>query len=260
MIDTHTHLYMADSFPDGGAAAVDRAVECGVDMMILPNVDRASATPLLELHRLRPGVTRVAPGIHPTEIAAGWRDDLRGILDLFSGTQPVAIGEVGVDLHWGSDNLILQMDAFGEQLELAHTMNLPVIIHSRDALKETLEVVRSMGSHLPPLLFHSFTASPREAGNILDLTEAMFAFNGVITFKNAGEVREAARFVGLDRIMLETDSPFLAPVPMRGRTNESSLLPHVLDGVSAALDLGRSEVETATDRNARSFFRLAQST
>lgn len=257
MIDTHTHLYFADSFPDGGGEAVERAFAAGVSHLVLPNVNADSVEPMIALHQRFPESTSVAIGLHPSDVNAGWRDELREIRYRMGDTPYVAWGEIGLDLHWEQDKLSLQMDAFGHQLDEAFAEGKPVIVHSRDALEPTLEMIAMMGERLPLLLFHSFTSSSEDARRLLEAApDSIFGFNGVVTFKNAPDVRDAAAFVGLDRIVLETDSPYLAPVPWRGRTNESSFLPAVADVIATTLGVSREAVDEATTRNARTFFSL----
>ena len=254
MIDTHTHLYMADSFPDGGKAAVSRAMEAGGGLMVLPNVDRESVGPLLALHRECPRHTAVALGLHPTEVKADWRDELREILDRGEDVELVAIGEVGVDLHWDSRYILKQMDAFGEQIQLALDRNLPVIVHSRDALDETIEVIGSFSVRMPTFVFHSFTAGIKEAERILKVApDAFFGINGVITFKNASPLREAVNSIGIERLVTETDAPYLAPVPHRGKTNESSYIPHI---VKAIADVRGDSVENIMEITACNALKL----
>lgn len=257
MIDTHTHLYYAEKFPEGAVEAVDRAVEAGVGKMILPNVSIDSCEPLLTLHHLRPEVTRVAVGLHPEDIDRDWRPKVEDVFARFEGECPVAVGEVGIDLYHDPTFRIEQMDAFGSQLDRARSMNLPVIIHSRNALDETLEVTRIMGAECPPLLFHSFTAGVEEARRILERhPDAIFGINGVVTFKNAPELREAVKELGLGRIVLETDSPYLAPVPKRGKTNESSFLPYINAKVAEICGVTPEESEQSTTALSTRFFRL----
>lgn len=257
MIDTHTHLYLEEYFPDGGLTAVRDAINGGVEKMVLPSIDIESVAPLLHLHHAFPDNTACAAGLHPTEVTPGWTEELSEILETFAGTPLVAIGEIGIDLHWEKKYLTLQMDAFGHQLDLARCLGIPAIIHSRDAVDETLEIVRSFGADKPDMVFHSFTYGPREAERILEeAPEACFGFNGVVTFKNADDVREAARLVGLDRIVAETDSPFLAPVPHRGQTNCSAFLPDVVRGIASALDISFEEASHATTVRAKQLFSL----
>lgn len=250
MIDTHTHLYMLDSFPDGGEAAVAKAVEAGVDMMVLPGVDRESVAPLLSLHEKCPAHTAVALGLHPTEVEADWRRELAEILDKGTDVPLVAIGEAGIDLHWDKQYLTRQMDAFGEQIQIALDRALPVIVHSRDAVEETAEVVRSFGSRLPVLVFHSFTAGRPEAERLLEAApDAYFGINGVITFKNAAPLRDAVEWLPMEKIVTETDAPFLAPVPFRGSTNESAYIPYIVESIAKVKNLPRQEVERITVDN-----------
>ncbi|MDE7345267.1 MAG: TatD family hydrolase [Muribaculaceae bacterium] len=264
MIDTHTHLYM-DSFskddPDGCAAAVDRAVDSGVELMVLPAVDRESAAEVATLHAARPERTRTAMGLHPTEVGEDWREELDDIVAILASTEPVAIGEVGIDLYWDDSNLSLQKDAFIAQILLAEKLGLPVIIHCREGVEvccECIEAARagtSSGS-LPPLVFHSFTGSPEDVGRIRKVCDPYFGINGVVTFKNSGRLPEAVREIGLDRLLLETDSPYLAPVPKRGRRNESSYLTYINSKIAEILGLSPEEIDEATTRNAKAFFRI----
>ena len=264
MIDTHTHLYM-DSFSkeeeDGCAAAVDRAVAAGVEMMVLPAVDRESAVEVAVLHRQRPEVTHTAMGLHPTEVGEDWREELDDIVASLQATSPVAIGEVGIDLYWDDSNLELQKEAFIAQLLLAERLGLPVIIHCREGLEvccECIEKARGLSSSgsIPPLVFHSFTGSPEDVRRIRKICDPFFGINGVVTFKNSGRLPEAIAEIGIDRILLETDSPYLAPVPKRGRRNESSYLTFINSRIAEILGLSPSETDRLTTRNAKFFFRI----
>lgn len=258
LIDTHTHLYVTDAFPDGGGSAVERALEAGVGMMIFPAISLREAEAQISLHHRYPDCTRVAHGLHPTELnPSDWRCETDDIFARFADEGSVAVGEIGVDLYWDSTHASEQMDAFGYQLDLAARAGLPVIVHSRNALEETLQVARIMGADCPRLLFHSFTYGAEEAAKVIDaLPDAMFGFNGVITFRNADEVRAGAACVGIDRIVSETDSPYLSPVPFRGKTNESSRLPLIVEGIARATGTELQLAEEKLAANASSFFRL----
>lgn len=258
MIDTHTHLYFAEDYPDGGSDAVRRALDAGVEHMVLPNVSLDSMEPLLELHHRNPETTSVAVGLHPEDIDKDWRPKVDDVFSRFEGENPVAIGEVGIDLYHDSTYRFKQMDAFGYQLDKALSMGLPVIIHSRDALDDTIHVIRLMGEELPGLIFHSFTAGPEEVRKVLEFRNALIGINGVVTFKNAPDLRSAVAEAGIERIVLETDSPYLAPVPKRGRTNESSYLPYICNKVAEVCDISSTEAERITDLNARTIFKLPE--
>lgn len=255
MIDTHTHIYMPDSFPDGGEAAAGRALEAGVEMMVLPAVDRESVGHLLSLHGKFPDNTAVALGLHPTEVEADWRQELAEILGRGEGIPLAAIGETGIDMHWEQKYLTRQMDAFGEQIQLAIDRGLPVIVHSRDAVEETLDVVREFGSSLPALVFHSFTGGRGDAERLLEFApDAFFGINGVISFKNAAALREAVKWIDMGRIVTETDAPYLAPVPFRGKSNESAYIPYVVKAIASVKELPEEEVRAITVENARRLY------
>lgn len=262
MTDTHTHLYMADAFPDGGDAAVQRALDAGISHMVLPNVNLDSVAPLLALHYRHPECTSVAAGLHPSDVDGDWQAQIREIFARFEEAGSVAVGEVGVDLYHDSTFRTQQMDAFGHQLDLAYTLRLPVIIHCRQALDETLHVLSLMGERKVPLLFHSFTGTPHEARRIIEETgemgygKVLFGINGVVTFKNAPALREALGVTGISRIVLETDSPYLSPVPHRGKTNESARIVEICNAVASTLGMNPREASRITDCNAKEFFKL----
>lgn len=259
MIDTHTHLY-SRRYEDGGHEAVRRAVESGVRRMVFPGVAPESTPALLALASAWPDHVAVAVGLHPTELGDDWEGRLADMERQFeaSGLPVVAIGEAGIDLHWDRATLPQQKEAFARQLEMAAERGVPVIIHSRDARDETLEVIRDHklrhGGELPPLIFHSFTGTPDDVRAIREVCDPWFGINGVVTFRNAPELREALPVIGLDRMLLETDSPYLAPVPHRGERNESSYLGAVRDTVARTLGVTPEEVEEATDRSAEHLF------
>lgn len=262
MIDTHTHLYMTDYCEEdsqGCALAVDRALNAGVEYMILPSVDRESTAEIKHLHSLRPDATFTAMGLHPTEVESDWKEEIDEIVDDLRSSNPVAIGEVGIDLHYGDDNLEMQKDAFVYQLLLASKENLPVIIHCRDAVEqccECIEKARSLVSPktLPYLVFHSFTGTPEDVKRIRKICDPYFGINGVVTFKNSGKVPDAVKEIGIDRIVLETDAPWLSPVPMRGRRNESAYIPYINNKIAEVVGLSPDETAEITTRNAKHIF------
>lgn len=257
MIDTHTHLYMTDSFPDGGKEAVEKALEAGISKLVFPGVSLPSVASQIALHDLYPENTYLAAGLHPTEVGEDWKREIQDIFQAFEGKRIIAVGEVGVDLYWDKSNRSRQMDAFGHQLDIAYKLGLPVIIHSRNAIEETIEIARSMGHDCPRLLFHSFTSGRRDAEKILEnFEDSLLGFNGVITFKNGAEVREAAAFVGLDKIVSETDAPYLSPVPFRGTTNDSSRIPVIIDAIASACGEPVEKARQKLRENAETFFRI----
>ena len=254
MIDTHTHLYLRDSFAADIDEVMARAADAGVRQMVFPNIDAASVAPMLELHDRFPDSTHIAAGLHPTEVTADWLRQTEECLSLLDRRRCVAVGEIGMDLYWDKTFAAEQREALAMQLREAHRRGLPAIIHCREALEETLDVMRGLGNELPPVVFHSFTGTPSDVEAIRQVTDAMFGINGVVTFKNAASLREALPAIGAERIMLETDSPYLAPVPHRGKRNESAWTRHVLLAVADVLGLPADRTEEITDANAARFF------
>lgn len=255
IIDTHTHLYLDDFAPDNDEA-VKRAIDAGVGMMIFPNVDLSTVTPLKQLAGRFPDHIRTALGLHPTEISENWRTDLAATVDLIRShsKEIVAVGEIGIDLYWDKTFAAEQAEAFRTQASLAAELGLPVIIHCREALKEILEQFDLMET-LPAGVFHSFGGTPDDVEAIRRRGDFYFGINGVVTFKNS-RLADTLPAIGIDRILLETDSPYLTPVPFRGRRNESAYIVHVADAVSKALGLPRERVEAITTENARKLFNL----
>ena len=255
MIDTHTHLYLPEFDADGREQAVDRAVEAGVEMMIFPNVNVGTIAAMKSLHAARPELTRMAMGLHPTELEGDWRRSLQTVLDELEKGGYVGVGEIGMDLYWDRSQEREQREVFIAQLEAAKRLGLPVIIHCREALPQTLECIREAGAGEERLLFHCFTAGQEEVRAIRKACPgAMFGIGGVVTYKSARSLRDCLAEIGLDHIVLETDSPYLTPVPHRGKRNESAYLPYVCRQIAATLGVDEIAVEAATDANARQLF------
>ncbi len=265
MIDTHTHIYgpefSLENQPDcsmqGQIETVDRALATGVDMMILPAVDRESISPMKRLNALRPDNTALAMGLHPTEVKDNWREELHHMMSVLNdGSKYVAVGEVGIDLYWDKTFESEQMQVFDAQLAEAKRLGLPVIIHQRNALEPVLEVLS--GYPGVAAVFHSFGGSVADVESIRRLGDYYFGINGIVTFKNSG-LASVLPAIGLDRILTETDSPYLAPVPYRGRRNESAYIPHIVDRIAESIEIPADNVANTTTENAIKFFRLYQS-
>lgn len=256
MIDTHTHIYLRESFAEDMNETLERALAAGISRMVFPNIAADSIGQMVSLHEQYPAVTHIAAGLHPTEVKANWREEAEKCLALLDERTCVAIGEIGMDLYWDKTFEAEQREALAYQLREAKRRGLPAIIHCREALTETLEVMRDLGDDLPPVIFHSFTGTKEDVRRIREVTDSMFGINGVVTYKNATGLREALPEIGLDRIVLETDSPYLAPVPKRGRRNETSYLAYIRDCIASTLGVDAGEVEAKTDANAMNIFGL----
>lgn len=252
MIDTHSHIYM-DEFSDGGADALTRALAAGVSHMVLPNVDISTIEPMMALHRRFPQNTSVALGLHPTEVGDDWREIVAGMEHQLETGHYVAVGEVGVDLYWDKSRRKDQLEAFAEHLRIADRLHLPVIIHCREALDEVISVIGEVKPDVS-LIFHSFTGSAEDVRKIREVCDPVFGINGVVTFKNAQPLSDALPEITLGKILLETDSPYLAPVPHRGKRNESSYLPAICAKLAETLGVSRDKVDNITTANAAAVF------
>lgn len=252
MIDTHTHLYMEEYDADL-AEMVSRAKNAGISHVILPNVDAESLPRMKTFHRIYPEFSSMTIGLHPTEVKENFKEFLETMEKELEKPEYVGVGEIGIDLHWDPSTLSFQKEAFEHQLRLAEKYSLPVILHSRDGLEETLEVIEKVRPTVP-LIFHSFTGSTKNVVRIREVCDPWFGINGVVTYKNAPELRDALSEIGIERIILETDAPFLSPVPHRGKRNESAFITHVNDKIAEVLGMSPEEVEIKTDQNARHIF------
>lgn len=256
LTDTHTHLYLDEFAPDGGGeAAVRRAMAAGVGRMVMPNVDLSTIAPLKSLAELFPGVVYMAMGLHPTEVADDWQSAIEAVEShiLAEPDRYIAVGEIGIDLYWDSTHRAAQMLAFERQTRLAVQLGKPVIIHCREGLAETLEVLEGIPG--ARAVFHSFGGTEADVEAIRRHGDHYFGINGIVTFKNS-RLREVLPAIGLDRILLETDSPYLAPVPHRGRRNESAYLGAVAAHIASALGTDAATVAAVTSASATSLFSL----
>lgn len=247
--DTHTHPY----YNSDGAEFIRNAIAAGVDRMIMPNVDVDSIAPMKDLARQFPSNLRMTVGLHPTEVKDDADEALHRILEELNSTdQYIAVGEVGMDLYWDKTFREKQMEIFDRQLSEATVRDLPVIIHCRNAVDETLEVLS--GHPEARAVFHSFGGSGADVERILKTNgKSYFGINGIITFKNS-DLREVVRDIPIEKILLETDSPYLAPVPFRGKPNQSAYLPYISDAVGTAFGKSREEIARITADNSIALF------
>lgn len=255
LTDTHTHLYL-DEFEDGGQSAVRRAIYNGVTRLIMPNVNTDTVSPMHALAEKFPDAVYMAMGLHPTDLGDNLGETLDEIISLFDAhpARYVAVGEIGIDLYWDKSHVDAQQQAFEHQIQVARRLNLPIIIHCREALTQTLEVLKPYGDIRG--VFHSFGGTPEDVDMIRRDHDMYFGINGIVTFKNS-RLRDTLPAIGLDRLLLETDSPYLAPVPMRGRRNESAFLTHVAAHVAQHLDVPLRRLAQVTNTNADTLFGIA---
>lgn len=254
MIDTHTHIYL-EEFDADRTDVMQRALTSGVSHLVLPNVDLTTIEPMHELHQQFEHCTSMAMGFHPTEVNDDWRRSLAQVEHYLGINHYVAIGEVGIDLYWDKTYHREQLAAFDAQCHWAVELGLPVIIHCREGLEQVLEVFDHFSGPLPQAVFHSFTGTNEEAEDIRRRGDFYFGINGIVTFKKSS-IPEILPTIGINRILLETDSPYLAPVPNRGKRNESANIPHIAACIASHLAMSVDDVSAITDANAHTLFDL----
>ncbi len=250
-VDSHCHVH-DDRIPDGAAGAVASAREAGVTTMITVGCDRATSHAAIATAAAHDGVFATV-GLHPHEAAAG----VDSIVDLLDTPGIVAVGEAGLDYYYDHAPREAQRDAFAAQIQLAHSHGLPLVIHTRDAWEDTFDILAAEG--VPTrTIFHCFTGGPDEVRRCLDL-EAFVSFSGIVTFKGATDVQAAAMLCPFDRLLVETDSPYLAPVPHRGATNRPAWVPHVGRFIAELRGVTAESVETSSTAAAGLAFPLIDS-
>ena len=257
MIDTHSHIFEPE-FSEDLPEVVARAKEVGVDRIFMPNIDDTTVGAMLDVCRQYPGYCYPMLGYHPTSVDAASLPKVREMKKLLVEGHPyIAIGEVGLDLYWDKTYLKEQQQVLDEQIQWALEWDLPVVIHCREAFPELFEVLRPYKQTPLSGVFHSFTGTADEARELVDYARFMIGINGVVTFKKSN-LPEALREVPLERLVLETDSPYLAPVPFRGKRNESSYVKRVAVKLAELYEREIGAVERQTDENALKVFKISK--
>lgn len=253
MIDSHSHIY-AEEFDADRDEVIARAREAGVKHIILPNENLTSLDRVLATTESYPGYVSPTIGLHPEEIHDDYRTELASLKQrLDADDRYVAIGEIGIDLYWDQTYREEQMEVLDTQLHWCKEKDLPFIIHCRSGLNECLSVMDNFGEELPRGVFHSFTETPEAVEEVRRRGDFYFGVNGIVTFKKS-KVKEILPVVGLDRLLLETDSPYLAPVPHRGQRNESSFVANVCDFVAQQYGITPTELDAITTENVMRLF------
>ncbi|GIV34092.1 MAG: TatD family hydrolase [Chitinophagales bacterium] len=253
MIDTHAHLY-ADAFEHDCPQVIERARQNHVVKILLPNIDSSSVEPMLQLTERNPELFVPMMGLHPCSVKEEYAAQLETVEKLLQERTYCAVGEIGLDFYWDLTYKDQQIKAFHRQLEVAVQMGLPVSIHTRNAFAEAIDIVSQYASEGLRGVFHCFTGTPEEAQKAMDLGFYL-GIGGVVTFKNSGLIK-TLEAVDLRLTVLETDAPYLAPVPYRGKRNESSYIRLVAERVAEVKRLPLEEVAAITTANARELFNL----
>lgn len=254
-IDTHIHID-GEEFDNDRAEVVARAKNAGASAIMVPAVDEKSVKRILEVCHQFPGYAFPMVGLHPEEV----REDFGMVLDRMESMMSedfVAIGEVGLDFYWSREFEAQQLEAFERQVRWACRERLPLMIHCRKAQNEMVAILKRYQDALPGGVFHCFTGNILEARQLLDFDRFALGIGGVLTFKKS-HLPEVVAQIPLQRIVLETDAPYMAPVPMRGKRNESAFIPFVIDKLALCYGISPEEVAEATTRNAKSIFARIQ--
>lgn len=254
-IDTHCHLD-GEEFRDDRDVVVQRAREAGCQAIFLPAIDVASCHTVLDICAKYPGYCYPMLGLHPEEVRADWRIRLEEIKTLL---QPLpesilAIGEVGLDFYWSREFAEEQLLAFEEQVRWSVDTRLPLMIHCRKAQNELVTILKRYAHELPGGVFHSFTGNEQEARQLLEFPQFVLGIGGVLTFKKSHLPETLAASVPLNRIVLETDAPYMAPVPQRGQRNEPAFVRHVITRLAEAYGVSEDDICRQTTANVRHVF------
>jgi len=254
LIDSHTHIFL-EEFDSDRDIVLQRAREAGVRLFFLPNIDVESIELVHRLSDQYPAWCYPMMGLHPTSVKADYKDDLETIKSELNKRKYIAIGEIGIDLYWDKTFLKEQVYAFEEQLRWSIDHNLPVAIHTREAFPQAFESLYKIGIDRLRGVFHSFGGTREELEEIMLCKNFMIGINGVITYKNAN-FREYLPLFPIERIILETDSPYLSPIPFRGKRNEPAYLLNVAAKLAEVYNLSIDKIAEATTMNARRLFRV----
>lgn len=252
-IDTHAHLYLKE-FREDRTQIIQRALESKVTKIVLPNIDFISYQDQLNLAKEFAGICYPTIGLHPCDVKENYITILDSMELEFSNMQFIAIGETGTDAYWDLSFWENQTKSFSRQLEWAKTLKLPIIIHSRESIPQNIELVSKHQDGRLKGVFHCFTGDLTQAKQIINLG-FLLGIGGVVTYKNS-DLKNIIAEIGLEHLVLETDSPFLSPVPFRGKRNESSYIPIIAEKISEILDLSLETIAIKTTENAEGLFRF----
>jgi len=253
LIDTHTHIYL-DEFSDDIQEVMNECKKRNVSKLYLPNIDSTTKVPLHKLVENYPEICFPMMGLHPCYVKESWKDELAISEETLRNGNYTGVGEIGIDLYWDKSFQKEQIEVFCRHLELAKEFNLPVSIHSRDALEITISEVRNLHDTTLNGVFHCFNGTIDQAKEILTLDGFYMGIGGVVTYKNAG-VDKVVKQIPLERLVLETDAPYLSPVPFRGKRNQPAYLEHIAQKIADVKDITLEKVAEITTKTAEKIFK-----
>jgi TatD DNase family protein len=252
-IDTHAHLYL-DAFSEDRASAVERAVDAGVEYMLLPNVDEETIDDMQRLQELFPRNCLPMMGLHPTSVKPGFEKSLDKMKELLQRKKYIAVGETGIDLYWDKTFFDLQVSSFKTQIGWALEFDIPVVIHSRNSISEIIDILEPFRNSGLKGVMHCFPGDIEQAKWFIDFG-FFLGIGGVVTYKNSITARVVEN-VPVEKLLLETDAPYLPPVPFRGKRNEPAYIPHIAGKIADIRKMPVEEIARITTDNAKSLFNL----
>jgi TatD DNase family protein len=254
LTDTHTHLYLED-FKEDIEAVMARAIQADIQRFFLPAIDSSYTNAMLQLQQQYPEHIFLMAGLHPTHVKEdNYEEEIAHVEQLLQTGKYCAVGEIGIDLYWDTSTLELQKTAFKRQIQLAKAHNLPIVIHCREAFQEIFEVLEALNDDQLFGIFHCFTGTLEDAKRAITLGFKL-GIGGVVTFKN-GKIDQFLDQIDLKHLVLETDAPYLAPVPYRGKRNESAYLERVIIKLEAIYQLPKEEIAQITTENSKQLFKV----
>ena len=251
LTDTHTHLY-SDAFEEDRAQMIDRAIEAGITRFFIPAIESDYTEAMYKLEKNYPDQVYLMMGLHPTSVKENYEAELIHVEEQFAKRNFYAVGEIGIDLHWDNSTLAIQQDAFKRQIQLAKKHKLSIVIHCREAFDEVFEVLEEEKGENLYGIFHCFTGTKAQAEQAISYNMKL-GIGGVVTFKN-GKIDQFLNQIDLKHIVLETDAPYLAPKPYRGKRNESAYLIKVAEKLSDVYGLSLEEIAKQTTQNSKEVF------
>lgn len=253
LIDTHSHIY-SDEFKDDIEEIISNCKDVNIQKILLPNIDSESIPKMNCLVQAFPEMCVPMMGLHPTSVKENYKEELENCKTWLAKNKYCAVGEIGIDLYWDKTFIKEQQIVFDTQINWALEKELPIVIHARDSFNEIFEILEAYRNSNLKGVFHSFTGNTEQAHKAIDLG-FLLGINGIVTFKNSG-LDKTIETVSLDKLVLETDAPYLAPVPKRGKRNESSYLIYVANKLSEIYQLSLNEVAEITTANAEKLFNI----
>lgn len=251
--DTHTHLY-SQAFDEDRDDMMQRALKANIERFFIPAIDSTHTQAMLQLEKAYPKHVFLMMGLHPTSVKDNYKEELRHVEEMLASRQFYAVGEIGIDLYWDTSTLAIQQEAFKHQIQLAKKYKLPIVIHCREAFDEIFDVLEGEKDDDLFGIFHCFTGTFEQAQKAISYNMKL-GIGGVVTFKNGG-IDQFLYQIDLKHIVLETDSPYLAPKPFRGKRNESSYITKVVEKLSELYGLPEEKIAEITTENSKAVFSI----